>query len=153
MLFVQGFSKVWKLFQGFLEDKKVEKSWCRNTALDLYSRDSRFESQLWHRLSWQMFFVDFLSPSRKIPGYYLNYIMTATFLILSYSSLFSSPTIRRSRDSILKTPINNPRNKHMFLLSLLPWARWVLRHDRLKWEGEHFSIAHFLGLIDRYFLF
>lgn len=43
-------------------------SWWSSNALDLYSRDARFESPSGHRLSSLTIFVLFLGPSREVPG-------------------------------------------------------------------------------------
>ena len=38
-------------------------------------------------------YMVFLTPSRQIPGEYLDYIMTASFQMLTISSLTNDPTI------------------------------------------------------------
>jgi len=50
------------------------------------------------KLSWGInmtneVYMVFLTPSRQIPGEYLDYIMTASFQMLTISSLTNDPTI------------------------------------------------------------
>jgi hypothetical protein len=44
---------------------KHRAGWSSGNALELYSRDYRFESRQWSPLSWLRFFMDFLSPYRE----------------------------------------------------------------------------------------
>jgi hypothetical protein len=37
-IFKQGFPETWKLFQGFLQGKKIEKGWCRWCSSDFMRR-------------------------------------------------------------------------------------------------------------------
>jgi hypothetical protein len=54
--------------------------------LQTYSGSGWFWSGLGHQLSWLRFCMAFLSPSRQILGYYLDWTMTTVSQVLSYSS-------------------------------------------------------------------
>jgi hypothetical protein len=84
---------------------------CRGKTSGLYSGSGRFESLSEQRLSWESFSAISLTPSRQIPGQYLDKATTACFPNLSISLLMNHHSIRRHTvldiDDVVKGTITN----------------------------------------------
>jgi hypothetical protein len=110
---VSGFAT--KILYAFLSSRIIVKK-LPNRLLafggkppDLYSGIVGFESRPGHRLSCVRCFVVFPSPSREIPGCYLDYAKTAYFQILPKSSFVYHRTIRPYKLETEKAWLGNPQ--------------------------------------------
>jgi hypothetical protein len=80
----------------------------RGNIRDACLGDTLFESRPEHWLSWLRVFVGVCqSVQEKMPGWYLEYITTVSFQIVSSSSLNYLLTIRRSIASVVQASLNN----------------------------------------------
>jgi hypothetical protein len=85
--------------------------WCRGNDLDLYSGGARFESRLARRLSWQKFYVIFLTPFRQMSGY----ISIRHYLfLLNPFQFITHPPVQSDRVWFLKACLykHSKRNHH-----------------------------------------
>lgn len=123
--------------------------WFNAVALDLYTGESWFKPRPRHGLTSLRFPMSFLSPSRQIPGWYLNHTTTASFRIISYSSAIPYSDFRYWQHRWIDSRRNNDQvgfdvsAQYQFFLCVPAWPSGPLRSVVVAGAARKFVMSRY----------